>query len=41
MIKGSSARHAAHSIEAQFLDRWSPRAMTGEEISSEELLGLF
>ncbi len=41
MIKGSSARHAAHPIEAQFLDRWSPRAMTGEEISRDELLSLF
>ena len=41
MIKGSTVRRADHPIEAQFLDRWSPRAMTGEEISREELLSLF
>jgi nitroreductase len=41
MIKGSSVRHADHPVHVQFLDRWSPRAMTGEEIAPEELLSLF
>lgn len=41
MIKGSSVRQAGRPVEEQFLDRWSPRAMTGEEISRDELLGLF
>jgi nitroreductase len=41
MIKGSEVRHADHTIERFFIDRWSPRAMSGEEISEEELLTLF
>ena len=41
MIKGSSVRHADHPIDALFLDRWSPRAMSGEPLSSEELASLF
>ena len=41
MIKGSEVRHADHPIETLFLDRWSPRAMSGEEIAEEELLTLF
>lgn len=34
-------RHAAHPIEQMFLDRWSPRAMSGEPLPKEELLRLF
>lgn len=34
-------RTADHPIEAIFLERWSPRAMTGESISNEELMTLF
>jgi nitroreductase len=41
MIKGSEVRQAAHPIDSLFLDRWSPRAMTGEPIAEEELLVLF
>ena len=41
MIKGSDMRRADHLIEPLFLDRWSPRAMTGETISQEELMVLF
>src|SRR6266566_3024009 len=41
MIKGSEIRKADYSIEAILLDRWSPRAMSGEEISEEELMRLF
>ena len=41
MIKGSQTRQANHPIEPLILDRWSPRAMSGEEISSDQLLRLF
>lgn len=41
MIKGSSQRHSAHPIDSLFLDRWSPRAMSGEALSEAELLTLF
>jgi nitroreductase len=41
MIKGSEIRKADHEIEALLLDRWSPRAMSGGEISHEELMRLF
>jgi hypothetical protein len=41
MIKGSERRQADHPVERIFVDRWSPRAMSGEEISKEELLTLF
>ena len=41
MIKGSEIRKADHEIEPLLLDRWSPRVMSGEEISHEELIRLF
>jgi nitroreductase len=41
MIKGSEKRKADHPIANIFLDRWSPRAMTGEPIAQEDLLVLF
>jgi hypothetical protein len=41
MIKGSEKRRADHPIDKLFLDRWSPRALSGESISREELLVLF
>lgn len=41
MIKGSEVRQADDPIESLLLDRWSPRAMSGEEISPAELLRLF
>lgn len=41
MIKGSEKRQAAHPVERIFVDRWSPRAMSGEEVSNGELLTLF
>ncbi len=41
MIKGSEKRKADYPIQSFILDRWSPRAMTGESISSEELTRLF
>jgi nitroreductase len=41
MIKGSANRTADHLVDKLFLDRWSPRAMTGENISQEDLMTLF
>jgi len=41
MIKGSEKRQPDHAVERLFVDRWSPRAMSGEEITNEELLTLF
>jgi nitroreductase len=41
MIKGSEKRQASHPVERIFVDRWSPRAMSGEDISNEELMTLF
>ena len=41
MIKGSEIRKPDHPIEKLLIDRWSPRAMSGEEISHEELMRLF
>src|SRR5437899_3915985 len=41
MTKGSEVRKADHQIEPLLIDRWSPRAMSGEEISQEELMRLF
>ena len=39
-VKGSDVRTADHPIDTLFLDRWSPRAMSGEPITREELLTL-
>ena len=41
LIKGSDVRKPDHQIAPLLLDRWSPRAMSGEEISHEELMQLF
>ena len=41
MIKGGEIRKADFPIEPLLLDRWSPRAMSGEDISQEELMRLF
>ncbi|MCY1494368.1 Nitroreductase family protein [compost metagenome] len=37
----STPRQAAYAIHPQFLERWSPRAFTGEAISDDELFALF
>jgi|SRR5436190_2876904 len=34
-------RHADHKINNLFINRWSPRAMSGETITHEELMSLF
>jgi len=41
MSRGSEHRQADHAIERLFLDRWSPRAMSGEAIPHEDLMVLF
>ena len=41
MIKGSEKRQAEHPADSLFLDRWSPRAMSGEPLSEAELRVLF
>jgi len=41
MIKGSEKRTADYPVDDLFLSRWSPRAMTGEAISEEDLKTLF
>ncbi len=40
-IKGQDFRRPDHDIQPFFLNRWSPRAMTGEEITREELMRMF
>jgi nitroreductase len=39
--KPENARKAGHNINSIFTNRWSPRSMTGEEISDDELMSLF
>lgn len=41
MLKGSEVRDADYPIDSLFLDRWSPRAMSGEGIAEEDVLTLF
>ncbi|MFO0837787.1 MAG: nitroreductase family protein [Phycisphaerae bacterium] len=38
--RGSASRKTEHPIDPLFVDRWSPRAMSGEAISRAELLSL-
>lgn len=41
MKKGRKYRKAQYEIHPLFLDRWSPRAMSGEKITKKELMSLF
>lgn len=41
MIRGSDKRPVENDVDSLFVDRWSPRAMSGEEIGEAELLRLF
>ncbi len=41
MINGSDVRVVEHGVDRLFVDRWSPRAMSGEELSPGELAALF
>jgi nitroreductase len=38
---GITTRHSEYNINPMILNRWSPRAMSGEEISDTELMRLF
>ena len=40
-MDAGKVRQSEHKIDAMFVDRWSPRAMTGEPIAEQELLSLF
>lgn len=40
MIKGSTIRKADWPIDPLFVDRWSPRSMTGAPLAREELMPL-
>ena len=40
-IPGSAQRKPEYEIDRLFVDRWSPRAMSGAELSDNELLLLF
>ena len=41
IVKGSEVRRADHPIDDLFVDRWSPRAMSGEPIDEADLFVLF
>ena len=41
MINALESRTADHPIEPLFVERWSPRAMSGEPLSEGEILTLF
>jgi len=41
MIKGSEKRTPDHPVDKIFLDRWSPRAMSGEAMPNDALMSLF
>lgn len=40
-IKGSEKRKAEHPVDNIFVDRWSPRAMSGAQMPEKDLLVLF
>jgi len=41
MVKGGETRRAQYAVDNLFVDRWSPRAMSGEAIATHELMSLF
>lgn len=41
MDETSTVRKIEHGVDKLFPNRWSPRAMSGEEISKEDLMSLF
>lgn len=41
MIKGTEVRRPDHPVDTIFPDRWSPRAMSGQEIPEGDLMTLF
>jgi nitroreductase len=41
MVKGCEKRKPSQPVDNLFVDRWSPRAMSGEEIPEHEIMTLF
>src|SRR5688572_24561091 len=41
IMKGSEVRQPGHAIDGLFVDRWSPRAMSGEPMAESDLIALF
>ena len=41
MVKGTDVRPVEHGVDRLFVDRWSPRAMSGEPVPEPELWRLF
>jgi nitroreductase len=41
MMRGSDHRRREHAAADLFVDRWSPRAMSGEDVAVEDLMVLF
>ncbi|HOJ59145.1 MAG TPA: nitroreductase family protein [bacterium] len=41
MIEAKTIRKAEYPVDDLFINRWSPRAMSGEAISRDELMSLF
>jgi nitroreductase len=41
VVKGSDVRPIEHGVDRLFVDRWSPRAMSGESIEQADLDRLF
>lgn len=41
MSQNPSHRHPSHPVSPLFVNRWSPRAFSGERISEEQLFSLF
>ena len=39
--KSENTRRADYNINSIFVNRWSPRSMTGEEINDDDLMSLF
>jgi nitroreductase len=37
----ATSRHPDHAVDRFFVDRWSPRALSGDEIDKEDLLIMF
>ena len=37
--RGSASREADHPVDPLFVDRWSPRALSGETIETERRCG--
>jgi nitroreductase len=41
MLDGREVRKPEHEVDELFLKRWSPRAMSGEGVTDEDLMSLF